>query len=107
MSTPEGRIKNRLNRALDKRFPTHYRFMPVQMGLGASTLDYLICIDGLFFGVETKAPGKKPTPRQKTIIDKIELAGGCTFVVNSNQSISEALAGMSVLVRRKKLRQLK
>jgi hypothetical protein len=81
MATPEGKIKAAVNRVLAS-YPESYRFMPVPSGYGISTLDFLICHYGEFIAVETKAPGKKPTPRQNQIITQIEAAGGVVFVID-------------------------
>lgn len=72
--TPEGKVKAKV-RAYLKSIGA-YVFSPVQQGLGVSTLDLLCCIDGLFFAIEVKRPGGKPTPRQLTVMDEIEKAGG-------------------------------
>ena len=72
--TPEGRIKAKINKVL-AQWEGVYKFMPVQQGLGATTLDYLICVNSHFLGIEAKAPGKKPTPRQLLTIQKIRDAG--------------------------------
>lgn len=88
--TPEGKVKRRLREKL-KELPKRYVFMPVQSGLGASTLDYLCCINGHFVGIETKKPnGKLPpkmTPRQEIVAAEIEAAGGIVFLVDSDASI--------------------
>jgi hypothetical protein len=80
--TPEGKIKERVKRLLD-RYP-HYRFMPVQMGMGARTLDFLICVNGRFCAIETKKPGAEPTEQQSKIIRQIREAGGETFVIDGS-----------------------
>ena len=95
MSTPESKVKGQLKRALDKAFPLHYRFMPVQQGLGASTLDYLCCIGGLFIAIETKAPGKKLTPRQTIVAEEITEAGGFVFLIDGPGSIEHAIKCLS------------
>lgn len=59
-----------------------YQFWPVQQGLGAATLDCLASLDGLFVAIETKAPGKKPTPRQEMTINAIEKSGAKTLVID-------------------------
>lgn len=60
-----------------------YYFMPVQMGYGASTLDFLICHNGRFYGVETKRPGVgKPSPRQACVMTEIAEAGGGVCLEN-------------------------
>lgn len=79
--TPEGRTKAAVNRLLD-RYKSIYRFMPVPGGFGASSLDYLLCVNGKFLAIETKAPGKKPTDRQKMVIGQIRRAGGTVFVID-------------------------
>ena len=68
-----------------------YLFMPVPMGLGATTLDYLICIDGVFIAIETKANGGKLTPRQKLTIATINEAGGHTYVVDDKTDLPQLI----------------
>ena len=84
--TPEGKVKAAVNRLLDK-YKKHYRYMPVPGGFGATTLDYLLCINGYFLAIETKAPGKKPTDRQKTVIAQIKRAGGAVFVIDGAEGL--------------------
>lgn len=88
--TPEGKVKASVNRLLSKH-KSLYRFMPVPGGFGASSLDYLICIDGHFVAIETKAPGKKPTDRQKLVIGQIRRAGGTVFVIDGENGELEQL----------------
>lgn len=82
-STPEGKVKKTVS-ALLRATPDLYYFMPVQGGMGASTLDYLGCYRGKFFAIETKAPGKKPTDRQNMIIKRIRETGGAVFVIDGD-----------------------
>lgn len=77
MMTDEGRLKQKCRAYLQKIGA--YRFSPVQMGYGAPTLDDLCCIKRRFVGVEYKAPGKKPTPRQEQTMSAIKAAGGIAF----------------------------
>jgi len=88
--TPEGKVKKRLRKKL-KELPECYVFMPVQSGLGASTLDYLCCINGRFVGIETKKPNgelpPKMTPRQEVVAAEIEAAGGNVFLVDGDAAI--------------------
>lgn len=81
--TPEGKVKAKVNRVLS-RYKAIYRFMPVPYGYGASTLDYLICYAGRFIAIETKAPGQKPTDRQKMIIRQMTAAGAAVFVIDGD-----------------------
>jgi|SRR6185369_2299558 len=79
--TPEGRVKNEVKKQL--KALGFYQFWPVQTGLGSKTVDCLACGSGRFIGIETKAPGKKPTPLQEVTLTKIADAGGITLVIDS------------------------
>ena len=61
-----------------------YYFMPVQMGYGASTIDFFVCHKGKFYGIETKDGAKRATPRQTEVLRQIAVAGGGTWVENSS-----------------------
>jgi hypothetical protein len=82
MSTPEGRVKNRVKKML-KAHGAYY-FMPVQTGYGSPGLDFHGCHRGKAFAVETKAPGKKPTPRQQLVITEMEESGMKVFVIGES-----------------------
>lgn len=81
--TPEAKVKRKVSDLL-RSTPHCYYFMPVPSGFGESTLDYIGCLHGRFFSIETKAPGKKPTDRQKTIISAMQRAGGAVFVIDGD-----------------------
>ena len=87
MSTPEGKVKDKVKKLLT--LFGAYQHWPVQTGFGAPALDCNGIHVGRGFAVETKAPGKKLTPRQELIKRDIEAAGGVVFVVG------EKLAGKS------------
>lgn len=92
MKTPEGKLKDEVKKYL-KSIGAYY-FMPVQMGFGATTLDFLICYRGRFFGIETKNPEfypPTPTARQKKIIDEINKSGGFAFCANELNEIKAKL----------------
>jgi hypothetical protein len=75
---PESAIKQQIKEYLDGLGA--YWFMPVQMGYGVSgTPDFLCCINGRFVGIETKAPGKRPSKWQQHRINQINKAGGVAF----------------------------
>lgn len=74
MKTPESYVRDPVRKWLKEIGA--YRFSPVQMGLGATTLDDLCCIKGRFVGIEYKAPGKQPTPRQNLTMAEIMRNGG-------------------------------
>jgi hypothetical protein len=91
MAKPEALVKKRINYLLAK-YEGLYKFMPVQSGIGAKSLDYLICYRGRFIGIEAKAGNNLPTPLQLDTIDRILDAGGITLVVNEfNLNKLEAL----------------
>ena len=80
-ATPESKVKMAVRKVLDKMHA--YHFMPVQMGMGARTLDFLVCYYGHFFAIETKAPGEKLTALQQLCFKKIIEAGGDAIVIDS------------------------
>jgi hypothetical protein len=79
--TPEGRVKDAVKRAL--KLLGAYQFWPVQTGMGAKTVDCFVSFRGRFIGIETKAPGKKPTPLQEITLSKIADSGGFRLVIDS------------------------
>lgn len=86
--TPEGKIKQQVNRIID-RYKGIYKHMPVPVGYGTQTLDYLLCVNGHFLAIETKAPGKKPTPRQRDTIERMERAGGIVLVIDGPDGLAK------------------
>lgn len=81
MSTPESRVKKQVKELLDHYGDDLYYNMPVPAGFGEPMLDFVGCFYGKFFMIETKAPGKKLTPRQQFIMTKAQAARGRVFVV--------------------------
>lgn len=88
MATPEGRVKDATKHLL-KEYDVYWH-MAVMNGMGAPSLDFVCCVAGLYFAIETKAPGKHPTPRQELTIASIKKAGGKTFVIDGDLSELEA-----------------
>lgn len=80
-----------------------YVFMPVQMGMGATTLDFLTCVPvtitpemvgkriGVFMSVETKARGKSATARQKLIGQAMRDAGAIVVLAYEASDVQKAL----------------
>lgn len=95
MSTPEGRVKAKVKRALDK-LPKAYRFMPVQRGMGMPALDYYNCVGGQFVAIETKVPGAKLTGRQQATAKDIIDAGGAVFVIRDQEDIDYMMGLLTV-----------
>lgn len=82
-TTPEGRVKKQVSDLL-KSTPRCYYFMPVPGGFGMTTLDYVGCYRGMFFAIETKKPGGKPTARQNQIIGTMQAANAKVFVIDGD-----------------------
>ena len=79
--TGERMVKTKVKNVLSE-FEPIYNFWPVQMGYGATTIDYVGCYRGKFIGIETKRPGKVPTPNQERVLREIKEAGGAGFVID-------------------------
>jgi hypothetical protein len=86
--TPEGKVKADVNRLLKLYGSEIYKFMPVPGGFGPSSLDYVLCVRGVFVAIETKKPGGKLTARQEYIARQIRDAGGIVFIVDSMLSLA-------------------
>jgi hypothetical protein len=89
--TPEGKVKLQVNKALATLGSRVYKFMPVQSGYGKKTLDYLLCVNGHFIAIETKAPGKNMTALQTQTAEDICAAGGRVFLVDGLSSLARAM----------------
>lgn len=86
--TPEGKIKQKVKKMLAS-IPGLYAHWPVQNGMGSPTLDCIACCKGHYVAIETKAVGKKPTPRQELTMEHMRLAGANVFVLDTDQSIEK------------------
>jgi hypothetical protein len=63
--------------------------MPVTGGYGNSGApDFIICIAGLFYGIECKANGGKATALQMKQHDDIRKAGGIALIVDENNVVN-------------------
>jgi len=94
--TPEGKIKDMIKKWC-KANDVFYT-MPVTGGYGSSGVpDFLLCVQGLFIGIEAKAPGKGRTgvtALQKACMARISKAGGLCFVVDSRLDLEAIEAGL-------------
>jgi hypothetical protein len=88
-ATPEAKVKAEVKKLLARY--SVYGHWPVPGGYGAQTLDFLGCINGIFFAIETKAPGQKPTPRQQLTIEAIIKSNGIVFVIDGRPEHMVAL----------------
>ena len=89
MKTPESYTRDPVRKYL--KSIGAYRFAPVQMGIGAATLDDLCCIGGRFVGIEYKREGSLPTARQRLTMDEIRRAGGIAVWGDNAEDIIEEL----------------
>ena len=98
--TPEARVKEKVKQLLKRRDAWFY--MPVQNGMGKVGIpDFIGTYKGLFFAVETKAPGKKPTtedqrwhkatPNQQMRITEIREAGGIAVIADDVHHVEQML----------------
>ena len=81
--TPEVKVKKKVKEALQEIGA--YYAMPVGTGFGnAGVPDFLVCVRGMFIGIECKANGNKPTALQLHHMMQIRKAGGLAYVVDEN-----------------------
>lgn len=79
--TPEARVKNAIKVYLKGIGAWFY--MPVPMGFGGASIDFFVCFEGRFYGIEAKAEiGGKTTKRQEDTLNDIAEAGGGVCVEN-------------------------
>ncbi len=80
MATPEGKVKAKVVKAL-KELDAFY-FFPATGGYGRAGIpDIVGCYRGIFFAIECKAAGKKPTALQLKALTEIDARQGVTFIV--------------------------
>lgn len=86
MPTPESKVKAEIKKVIEEFKSKIDPFWPVPGGFGESHLDCILCVNGLFCAIEVKAPGAKPSPRQKYRIDMVERAGGIALVIDGTEN---------------------
>ena len=84
MSTPEGKVKAKVKAIIAKFGDKIYSWWPVPSGYGESSLDCILCVNGHFVSIETKAEGKEPSPRQHDCIRRMKLANAYVFVIDGS-----------------------
>ena len=91
MSTPEGKVKSKVDAILAKY--TNVLINPTTKGYGKSgAADKITCIEGIFIAIETKsnqAVGikKYPTKLQQRFLANVLRNGGAVAVVNEDNVI--------------------
>ena len=107
--TPEGRVKEEVKKifaefgvAAAAKVGGHNKgngwyYMPTQSQFGTAGIpDFVGHIRGLFFAVETKAPGCKPTGFQALQLATIAHTGAKAFVVDGSE---DSLAQLRTFLR--------
>ena len=87
-TTPEGKVKAAVKKYLRER--GIWFCMPMGTGFGSSGVpDFICCQGGVFWAIETKAPGKRKntTELQKQQIAAICSAGGRAVVVDDVEQL--------------------
>jgi len=88
-TTPEGRIKNKLDKMLKSERVWFYSPQAGPFGR-AGVPDRVAILGGRFIGIECKADRtKKPTALQLKCMKEIEMAGGKCFVVYDDETIDQ------------------
>ena len=89
--TPEGRVKKEIKAWLALQ-PNCWHFMPIGGPYTTHGIpDIIGCINGLFFAIEVKAPGKElnTTPNQKAQLARIRGAKGMSMVASNVVDVKE------------------
>lgn len=95
MATPESKVKASVVKIL-KKYDVYY-FFPATGGYGRSGVpDIICCYQGRFIGIECKANGNVPTELQLRELNKINQAGGISFVVDESgiEAVEELFEGL-------------
>lgn len=81
-STPEGKVKTKVKKLLDKYGALH--FSPMGTGYGVSGVSDIICLyKGRFIAIECKADEKKlPTALQKRFLERVVNWGGIGLLIH-------------------------
>ncbi len=84
----ERSVKQQVNELIKPYGDEIWRYMAPASRFGMPALDFLLCVGGKFVAVETKRPGKKPTPRQWETIKALRVAGATVLVVRDNEGLT-------------------
>ena len=113
MSTPEAKVKKMVNDVLAEfservlaqahsipgmlEVSSLKQYWPVPAGFGASDLGCIVCYYGVYITIETKAPGKHPTPRQELTIAQAKGAGGMVFVIDGKEGCEQLRSALTLI----------
>ena len=76
----EKNFENRIKRWLDEHGIWYVKFF-ANRNTKSGVPDILVCVNGVFVGIEVKGPGGKPSPLQLYHCRKITESGGIAVVV--------------------------
>lgn len=94
--TPEGKVKAAIKKYLNT-VPGCWFFMPIGGPYTTHGIpDIVGCVEGCFFAIECKAPGKtgNTTVNQDRVIAEINEAGGLVFVADNVDIVREVFERM-------------
>lgn len=81
--TPEGKVKQKLDRWLDKNMPGHWRVKPRGGPFGKQGCpDVLICWRGLFIAIEVKSDDGSASAMQMANLRAIQKSGGIAAILH-------------------------
>lgn len=103
MHGPEFHEKKEIDEFLKKLGPAvAWWFNPYMAGFGKSGVsDKIACINGAFWSIEVKRPGKEPTVIQKRRMDEVRHAGGHAVAGTAEvviQALTDWLAVRGIVV---------
>jgi hypothetical protein len=78
--TPEGRTKKQIKDWFKLLGDRVYYYMPIKRALGTRTIDFLVCMDGRYVGIEAKSATGRLTALQAKTLKQIAKAGGLAYV---------------------------
>lgn len=80
----EKSFENKIKKYLDKQGAWYVKFF-ANAYTKKGVPDILACVDGMFYGIEVKAEGGKPSEIQKYNIQKINESGGVAIILKPTQ----------------------
>lgn len=103
MKTPEFYEKKLINEFLEKLGPEiAWHFNPYMAGFGKSGVsDKIVCLNGAFWSIEVKRPGKYPTAIQTRRMNEVRKAGGHAVAGTAEvviQALTDWLAARGIVV---------
>ncbi len=98
--TLAAKFKQRIERKIPNCF---YYKIPDTKGLGGMRpFDSFVLIDGVFFALEFKVAGRKPTEYQRYMLNKARKAGGSALVITDKDDINIIIDALESYAKYKK-----